>query len=407
MKHANDIRREAVERVQVLRRDPTFQQKLKTFLKIFLPLAFIVVAAGIVVILILTRPESTPKPATEREWTVAVVPAKAVDVQPERRFFGRVVAGREVELRAEVAGKVVEVGPSFVDGGVVRAGDLLVRIDPFDYEAALKETEADLKGARGLLERDREQIKLLRRDVARRVRLKGRGAGSTKALDDSRLRLSEAEQRIIDRTNRIERLEVGLARARRSLDNSRILAPFDGFIVGASTAVGKYLRQGDSLGKAINAKRLEVRFLVSNAEFDSFLSNDRYKKRNADVRWSGKRFAARLDRVESEVRAASGGVDMFARLEGVDAVSSLRPGAFVEISVPGPQFEGVIRIPEVALYGGETVYRVVEGRLDAVRVEVAGRDGKDLFIRGAFAPDDRIVTTRFPEAGSGIKVRVP
>lgn len=407
MKHVNEIRREAVERVQVLREDATFQQKLKTFLKIFLPLAFIVFPVGIVAVLILTRPEPKPKPVAERVWAVAVAPAKAMNVQPARRFFGRVVAGREVDLRAEVAGRVVEVGPSFVDGGVVSAGELLVRIDPFDYEAAVKETEADLKGARGLLERDTQQIKLLRRDVNRRARLKGRGAGSAKALDDSRLRLSEAEQRVIDRTNRIERLEVALARAQRNLEETRVLAPFDGFVVGASTAVGKYLRQGDSLGKAINAKRLEVRFLVSNAEFDSFLSNDRYKQRNAEVRWSGRKFTARLDRVESEVQAASGGVEMFARLEGLDAASSLRPGAFVEISVPGPKFEDVIRIPEIALYGGDTVYRIVEGRLDAVRVAVAGRAGKDLFVRGKFAPDDRIVTTRFPEAGPGIKVRVP
>lgn len=407
MKHIKDIRRGTMERVQVLREDATFQKDIKTFLKIFLPVAFIALPIAIVVVLILTRPQPEPKAVTERVWTVAVVPAKAMNVQPERRFFGRVVAGREVELRAEVAGRVVETGPSFVDGGVVAAGDLLVRIDPFDYEAAVRETEADLKGARGLLERDNEQIAILRRDVTRRQRLKGRGAGSGKALDDSKLRLSEAEQRIIDRTNRIERLEVALARARRNLEETRVLAPFDGFVVGASTAVGKYLKQGDSLGKAINAKRLEVRFLVSNAEFDSFLSNDRYKKRAAQVRWSGQQFAARLDRVESEVRAASGGVDMFARLEGVDAASSLRPGAFVEISLPGPQFDGVIRVPEIALYGGDTVYRVVDGRLDAVRIELAGRSGKDLFVRGSFAPDDRIVSTRFPEAGPGIKVRVP
>lgn len=407
MKHVNDLRREAVERVQVLRRDATFNQKLKVFLKVFLPLAFVVLPVGVVAFLILTRPEPVPRPIAERMWTVETILATVANVQPERRFFGRVVAGSEVDLRAEVAGRVVEVSPSFLDGGVVRAGDLLVRIDPFDYEAAVRETEADLKGARGLLERDHEQIELRRRDVARRERLKGRGAGSVKALDDSKLQLSEAEQRVIDRTNRIERLEVMLARARRNLEETRVLAPFDGFLVGATAAVGKFLREGDSLGKAINARRLEIRFLVSNAEFERFLSNGRYKDRTAAVQWSGQRFAARLDRVESEVQAASGGVEMFARLEGVDAASSLRPGAFVEISVPGPQFEGVIRIPEVALYGGETVYRIVEGRLDPVKVTVAGRSGKDLFVRGAFAPDDRIVTTRFPEAGPGIKVRLP
>ena len=407
MKHVNEIGREAVERVQVLRRDAAFHQRLKNALKVSLPLAIIAVAAGGFAILLLTKPETPARPVKERVWPVTAVPATPADVQPDRLYYGRVIAGREVDLRAEVAGEIVEVGSSFVDGGVVRTGELLVRIDPFEYEAAVREIDADLKGARGLLARDEEQIALLRRDVARRERLVQRGAGSEKALDDARLRLVDAEQRIIDRTNRIERLEVALARAQRNLQDTRVVAPFDGFLAGATAAVGKFLRQGDSLGKAISAERLEVRFLVSNSDYEAFLSNGRHKGRTARTRWAGREFDASLERVESEVQAASGGVEMFARFEGMDLDTSLRPGAFVEVVVPGPRLSGVVRIPEVALYGDDTVYRIVEGRLDPVRVEVAGRSGKDLFIRGKFAPEDRIVTTRFPEAGPGLKVQVP
>lgn len=407
MKHIRELRRGAVERVQTIRDDEALRQENIRHLKWFLPFAIIVVAAGIFAIMLVTKPETPARTAEERVWTVDAVAAKPRDIQPVRRFYGRVVAGREAELRAEVAGKIVETGPAFVDGGIVAAGDLLVRIDPFEYEAAVRETEADLTGTRGQIERDKEQIGILRRDVARRQSLKGRGAGSEKALDDARLRLSEAEQRLVERTNRMERLVVALSRARRSLEDTRIVAPFDGFLAGATTAAGKYVRQGDSLGKAIDATSLEVRFLVSNADYEEFLSNGRHKERTARVGWSGRSFAATLRRVESEVQAASGGVEIFARLDNVDATTSLRPGAFVEIAVPGPEYAGVVRIPEIALYGGDTVYRIADDRLVAVRVVVAGRDGKDLFVRGAFGPDDRIVTTRFPEAGPGLKVRIP
>lgn len=407
MRHLRDLQRGAVERVQAIRNDAASRHEKTRRLKWLLPLAIVVAAIGAFAVLYLTRPETPARPVTERVWAVEAVSATPADIQPLRRFYGRVVAGREADLRAEVSGKIVEIGPAFVDGGVIAAGDVLVRVDPFEYEAAVREIDADLKGARGQHAGDKEQVELLRREVSRRERLKGRGAGSEKALDDARYQLSQAEQRLIERTNRIERLEVALARARRSLEDTRIVAPFDGFLVGATTAVGKYVRQGDSLGKAIDAARLEVRFLVSNADYEDFLSNGRYKDRVARVEWSGRTFEAVLDRVEGEVRAASGGVEILARFIGTDSATSLRPGAFVEVSVPGPRYAGVVRIPEVALYGGDTVYRIVDDRLDAVRVDVAGRDGRDVFIRGPFAPDDRIVVTRFPEAGPGLKVRVP
>jgi RND family efflux transporter MFP subunit len=403
MKHRKEIERKVLERVAVVRRGGLSPG----FLKIVVPLMVLVMAAGVAAYLVATRPKTPAKPPSERVWTVAVVPAKAADVQPERRFFGRVIAARETELRAEVAGTVVEIGPNFIEGGVVKEGDMLLRIDPFDYEAAIKETESDLNAARGMLVRDREQVELLRRDVARRVKLKGRGAGSAKALDDAHLRLSEAQQRAVDRQNRIERLEVGLSRAQRALADTRIVAPFDGFLSGVATAAGQYVRVGDKLAKAINAKRLEVRFLVSNAQFNAFLANGRHKDQPAKVLWSGQRYDAVLDRVESEVKAASGGVEVFARLEGTDAATNLRPGAFVEVYVPGPQFKSVVRIPERALHGGDTVYSVADSRLDPRKVMVLGRDGDDVFIRGEFAEGDAIVTTRIPEIGPGMKVRVP
>jgi hypothetical protein len=58
------------------------------------------------------------------------------------------------------------------------------------------------------------------------------------------------------------------------------------------------------------------------------------------------------------------------------------------------------------VHGGDTVYVVVDGRLAPRRVEIVGRDGADAFIRGDYTADDRIVVTRFPEIGPGIKVEV-
>lgn len=402
MKHAKDIGNDLMERVSHL----GGSGRLRRSAKVLLPLALIIVAAAITAYMIATRPRVAPKPPVEKTWTVATMPATPVDIRPVRTFYGTIVAPREVEIRPEVAGTVRAVGPDFVEGGVVRAGDLLVEIDPFDYDARLRETEADIKGTRGMIERDAERIELLRRDVTRREKLQGAGHASEKALDEARLALSQVEQLRIERLNKLEKLEVERERVLRSLEDTRVTAPADGFLVGVTTAIGKYVTVGDTLAKLIPAAGLEARFHVGSGAFTRFLAGGNYRDVKATVLWSGETYDAVLDRIESEVTTASGGIDVFARIEGLTLATDLRPGAFVEVRVPGALYSGVVRVPEEAVHGGDTVYAVVDGRLAPRKVGIVGRDGGDALIRGAFEPGDAIAVTRFPEIGPGLKVRV-
>lgn len=401
MKHGKDIRNDLVERVSHLRRDGLLRRSAKVLVPIALVLLGVVIAAA----LIATRPQVAPKPVVEKVWTVAAIPASASDIRPTRKFYGTVVAPHEVEIRPEVAGKVREVGANFVEGGIVRKGDLLVDIDPFDYDAQRRETEADIRGTKAMIERDDERIALMKRDVTRREKLQGSGYTSEKVLDDARLTLSQAELLQIERRNKLEKLEVGLERIQRSLADTRVTAPADGFLVGVTTAIGKYLTVGDTLAKLIPAAGLEARFHVGSGAYQRFLANGNYREIEASVVWGGEKHDAVLDRIESEVTTASGGIDVFAKIEGLGVDSDLRPGAFVEVLVPGALYERVIRVPEQAVHGGDTVYAIVDERLEPRRVELAGRDGADALVRGDFQPGDRLVVTRFPEIGPGLKVR--
>ena len=108
---------------------------MKRLTKIVAPIVIITAAVAVAGYLEATRPVVAPTLPEERAWPVSVVSAARIDAQPELRLYGEIVAGREVELRPLVAGTVIDVGPRFLNGGVVRAGELLVAIDPFDYHA--------------------------------------------------------------------------------------------------------------------------------------------------------------------------------------------------------------------------------------------------------------------------------
>ena len=181
--------------------------------RILAPILVLGLAVGGFLYMQATKTIIAPKPVEERIWAVDTVAAVPKDVQPEIKAFGQIFAGRQVELRPLVEGRVIETGSAFVEGGVVRSGDLLIAIDPFDYENARQEREAQVDEARAklaeivaeragalkLLVRDKEQVSLRQRDVTRRQGLVKGGATSQKAVDDSRLALSEARQRQIER----------------------------------------------------------------------------------------------------------------------------------------------------------------------------------------------------------------
>ncbi len=120
----------------------------KRIITIGVPVAIIAIAVAAAGYLRATRPEVVSKPAQERVWPVETMPVRVGGQQPDWTLYGKVLAGREVELRPLVAGSVVGVGAQYRDGGVVAKGDLLVQVDPFDYRSFLDEAKAKLAEAR-------------------------------------------------------------------------------------------------------------------------------------------------------------------------------------------------------------------------------------------------------------------
>src|SRR6056297_3589084 len=188
---------------------------LVRLLKALLPLAVIVAGVGGFVWLAETRPTLEPTIPAERVWPVEAATVRLADHQPMLALYGEVVAGRAADARAAVAGEVVEVGPAFRDGALAEAGDLLVAIDPSDYQSALAESRAQLREAEArlgelrarrnleaaALQRDREILVLAEREMERRRRLAGRGTISGQALDTAEQELLRVRQTVAMREN--------------------------------------------------------------------------------------------------------------------------------------------------------------------------------------------------------------
>ena len=372
----------------------------------------------------------------ERVHLVDTVTASRTTITPRLVLYGHIVAGREVELRPLVSGRVVRVAPNFSEGGIVQKNELVVEIDPFGYRIAvskhrsqlaeaqgrLEELQADLEGERALIEHQRAQTELRRRDLVRRQALFDRGVGTEKSLDEAKLALNNQQQQLEDRLRRVNTLsarmnqqmaaiaqaEGALAQAVRNEQDTRLVAPFDGFLHEISTGIGKRVGANDKIVRLTDANRFEAKFQVTDAQYGRLIHDGKIVGTPATVVWktAGQDFAfeATIVRVSGSVSSGSGGVSLFAELRGTDTSTLLRPGVFVEVTMQDASYHDVYRLPEEALQENRFAYAVNGDRLERRRVAVAGRVGNDLLVRGRIHDGDQIVARTFPEIGPGVKV---
>ena len=412
-----------------------------------LPLLIIVVGIGAFVSLKATAPVLAPEVSREKVWPIHTKKLVIENVRPEITEFGTVVAGNQADLRPLVSGRIVEVGANFFEGAIITVGDTLAVIDPFDYKievadraAALTEvitkgaeTRAEIGSETQLLAISKSQLNLRKRDFNRRQKLAKQGSTSRKSLDDSEIAFNEAsqavalrQQTILRLENRLEQYEASVIRARSALDlakrnlsETKLVAPFSGFLANAEVSIGQRVGTSDRIARLIEADRMEVRFRLTERDFSGLLqttnkipqsrsTSSELINKKVRVRWRlGNRyleFSAVIERLGAEIDATSGGIDVYARLFDIGLDTPLRPGAFVEIIVPARMYQNVVRVPDTAIVGERDVYLVENGRLIKQTIDVIRRVNSWVLIRGKSLKGKVIVTRPFPEMAAGIRV---
>ncbi|USG61014.1 efflux RND transporter periplasmic adaptor subunit [Sneathiella marina] len=408
-------------------------------LKVVIPLVILLLGAGILYYLVATKPVIEPEIAGERIWPVDTLAVQHKDQSINLLLFGTLVAARDVELRSLVGGEVIDVSPNFREGGILDQGELLIAVDPFDFQASLDENQAGLleaksrlnelvatrKSEKTALVRDSEVLEREMRNVERSNSLSKRGNISEKALDDAKSALTRQKQtvelrqaqldileaRIGQQQAVIDRLDVGVRRAERDLKNTELRAPFRGYLAEVNAEYGKNIDAKDKVARLIDASQLEARFLLSDSQYGLLLANTAgIIGRPVTVRWSSGEtevsYVGTVSRLSSEISFNSGGVEVYAVLEGNDNLDLLRPGAFVEIILKGNTYDDVIKVPEYSVFDDDTVYVAKEGKIEPREIVVIAKNGGDYFIRGNLSDEERLIITRFPEIGPNLRVEV-
>lgn len=403
-----------------------------------LALGLLGLAAGTIRTTLEERAERSqmPRIARERVFAARVVSVQTGIQTPVLSAFGEVRARRTLELRAPLAGRVLEVAPGVSDGADVTAGQWLLRLDPADAIAArdlarndLARAEAELRdAARGLelAQMDRAeseaQADLRQRAFERRRSLTERGVGTEAVVEEAELAFAaaraaviarrqaeaQAEARLETAENALARQRITLAEAERRLAETELVAAFDGVLSEFTVQPGGLVSTNERLGQVIDPSALEVAFRLSTAQYLRLL-DDTGALIAADgevaLELGGLEISSpvTLARVSPSVGEGQSGRLIFADLA---APRGFRPGDFVTLRLAEPALPDVALIPAAAVdaEGGVLVLDDDE-RLEAARVEVVRQQGDSVLVRAPHLEGRELVAARNPLLGAGIRIR--
>ncbi|QOL82915.1 efflux RND transporter periplasmic adaptor subunit [Pseudooceanicola spongiae] len=374
--------------------------------------------------------------ARERAFTVNVVRAAPETISPILTAYGTVQSQRTLDIRASASGPIVSLAPEFREGGAVRAGQELLRIDPQQAQSALDRAGADLAdaeaevrdAARGVviardsLRASEDQATLRGKALTRQTQLVERSIGSAAAVEEAELSaalarqsvlsfrnaLAQAEARIDYAATALDRARIARDTAQRGLSDTVIKAGFDGTLSGVTLVQGRLLSVNEMLAQLVDPDALEVAFRISTQQYSRMLDASgrlmplpvEVSLENADAALTAQ---GRISRDSAAVGTGQTGRLILATLE---QARGLKPGDFVTVEIVEEPIADVIRLPATSVDATMQVLVLGEGdRLEALGVTLERRQGDDVLVRAEGLTGRDVVAQRTPLLGAGILVR--
>lgn len=361
------------------------------------------------VLLVALRPEPPKVEPTVEAPLVTVAEAEARTGPLRVRGTGTVRPVREINLVAEVSGRVVRVSEALKSGGFFRAGQTLLRIDPADYQNAVAVAEAEVTQRQFEVLTAREEVEAAREEWQRLERRTGvEGLPDSTAL--GRLPLREPQLRAAEA--RLQSATARLDDARTRLARTAVAAPFNGRVRQKAVDLGQFVGPGQVLATVYATDAVEVVVPLTTREavlIDGVWTNRGRAPAVVAARIGDTRHTWRgvVDRTEGTLDPATRTVNAVVRVAApYQTDPPLLVGTFAEVEFEGIAPDRYVALPRAALHDDGTVWLVEDGRLVVRPVTVVQEIDEEVYVTEGVAPGDRVITSHLAVFTDGMAVRM-
>ncbi|NHE58813.1 efflux RND transporter periplasmic adaptor subunit [Cyclobacterium plantarum] len=371
------------------------------------------VAGSILVALIFfwTAPEAEMEGASKTTaMLVDVVQAEKGDFSPTVVATGIVQPATDISLSNQVGGEITRIAPQFLPGAYVNKGDLLLQINPADFENTLMLRKSDLA-----LAESNYKVELGRQDVAQK---------DYELIGDE---LSVENRDLVLRKPQLEAAKANVAAAeaavnQASLDLERagIRAPFDAHILSRNVNLGSQIPPGSDLGRLVGIEEYWVVANVPLSKVNWLDIEENTDGLGAPVKivhpaaWEPGQFrqgrvsrlVGALDNQTRLARVIIGVEDPLVRLKPDPEKPPLIIGTFVEVQIEARKLEDVTRLERQYIRPGNTVWVMQDGELQIKQVSILFEDQDYAYINEGLEDNAQVVATDLATVVDGSPLRL-
>lgn len=332
---------------------------MSRIISIVITIIVLVGMAGLSVVTVqMMKPE--PEQAEEKFAGLSVFsePVTQADLDFTVIAQGEVRPQREIVVAPQISGRVSYVSPDFLDGGFIRRGQVLVRLEAADYELAVVRAQSGVASAEQRLAREEAEADIARQDLI--------NLGITDSSP-----LARREPQLAEARAALDSAKAQLEDAKLALGRTAVTAPFDGRVREENVDVGQFASPGQALGRVFATDIVEVALPITDDElgrlglplaFAETASNPGPDVVfSASVAGQPSTWVGRVSRTSAAVNAQTRLINIIAELDdpygaGSDNGAPMAPGLFVNAEIVGTKIEDLFVAPRSAIRGGSNIF---------------------------------------------------
>ena len=376
-----------------------------------LPVLVIVIAVGLTFVLVKSRKVPKPHEMPHLGPLVEVAELVKTSRQVVVSGTGTVQARYEVSITPQVKGRVSELSPQMVAGGIFRKGELLFAIEDVDYQLAIDLSRSNLA---------QSEYDLLRNEnLAEVARNEWQTLNSGSDVEPNPLVVYEPQLK----SARAQRnaMQANVKQAELNLQRTRVFAPFNCYVRSEQLGIGQFLNAGSPVATVAGTDQVEIVVPLPLDELtwlqvprngvpqEGSLAKVELQSGGQIFHWQGVITRA-LGEIDPRNRMARVVVTVAEPLssdrKGTSLLNELLPGMFVEVHLQGEEISDVIAVPRGAVHDNETVWIVGdENRLHIREVDIVRRERDEVLVQSGLDSGEKIVLTSLTGAAEGMLLR--
>lgn len=376
--------------------------------ELILPAILLLMGASAAWAIMALRPQIVMQVPKAEAPLVSVIQVRPQTLRLTVRSQGIVTPRNEIDLIPEVAGKVIRLHPDFVSGGFFDRDDLLVAIDPRDYDYAIVQAQAQIAEAKRQLAMEEAQADQARTEW----QALGDGAPSVLAMREPQLAEARAK---------LKAAEANLTLARIKRSRCELRAPFAGRLRAKNIDLGQFIQPGDKLARIYSTDVAEIRLPLSTDQL-SFLdlplgvrnsSSHQRPKVSLTAQFAGamQTWEGHIMRTEGMLDESTGILYAVTEVQEPYRQKDKRPpllsGLFVQAEIEGKEIQDLFVLPQIAVNASQEVLLVdADQKLHIRRLDVLRTEQDHILVKEGLSAGDRLVISGIQVPVEGMTVRV-